>query len=232
MYTYFRTIKELEDKARDAKSDLARILLSNAASLSQYEADFEARKLNYKVELSDLERVREQISFCTIRAPQAGEVVYATQSSRRSESIVIEEGATVRERQSIINLPDFTQMKVDTRIHESRISLVREGLPATIKIAAIPDKVFTGYIDSVSAVPVSASFFQPDLREYEAIIKLNLPPETNGKLKPGLTAEVVILVDQREDVLTIPFQAVIVVGADKYTYVVTENGPQRRKVLT
>ena len=231
-YTHKRTIKELEDKARDSKSDLKRMKLSNAASLAQFESDLEARKLNYQVEISDLARVREQIEFCTMRAPQDGEVVYATQNSRRSDSVIIEEGVTVRERQAIINLPDFSQMKVDTRIHESRISLVREALPATIKIDAFPDQDFTGYIDSISAVPVSSNWFQPDLREYEAIVKLNLPPETNGKLKPGLTAEVEILVDQRDDVLTVPVQAVIAVGTKKYIYVLSNAEPQRREVIT
>jgi HlyD family secretion protein len=37
---------------------------------------------------------------------------------------VIEEGASVRERQAIINLPDVENMKIDARIHESKISRI------------------------------------------------------------------------------------------------------------
>ncbi|VAX39657.1 hypothetical protein MNBD_PLANCTO02-2540, partial [hydrothermal vent metagenome] len=57
-YTYQRTVKELKEKARDAKSNIARLKLSGAASLAQYESTFESRQLNYEVELADMKRVK------------------------------------------------------------------------------------------------------------------------------------------------------------------------------
>ena len=53
-------------------------------------------------------------------------VVYANQDSRRmSESEMIKEGSTVRQRQVLIRLPDKSQMQVKTMINESNISSVK-----------------------------------------------------------------------------------------------------------
>ena len=231
-FTYDRTIKELTEKARDAKSDLKRVILSGAASLAQYESTLASRELSYKVEVADMERVIEQIGFCTMRAPQDGEVVYVEQSSRRGSESSIEEGTSVRERQEIIKLPDFSKMKVNARIHESRISLVREGLQAAIRVDAVPGKVFKGVVSTVSPVPVAGSWFRPDLKEYEVEIEIRNLDIKKDNLKPGLTAEVEILVEEADNVLTIPMQAILGIGTKQYAYILAENGTERRVVKT
>ena len=164
VFTKERTMKELIEKRRDSESDIKRITLSGQASLAQYQATLKSRELNYKVELADMERVEEQIAFCTMRAPQKGEVVYFEQSSRRGSESTIEEGTIVRERQSIIKLPDFTQMKVNARIHESRISLISEGMSVSIRVSSIHHKVFKGKVSFVSPVPTAGSWYRPDLK--------------------------------------------------------------------
>ena len=48
---------------------------------------------------------------------------------------MIELGGTVREQQTIINIPDITQMKIDCRIHESHFQSIQVGKRAsTIKV--------------------------------------------------------------------------------------------------
>jgi HlyD family secretion protein len=204
------------------------------ATLAQFQAEYEACKLNYDVELTKLKRLQNQIAACTLRAPQAGEVVYANQRSRRSEPAVIEEGATVRERQTIINLPDLTQMKVDARIHESKISqLVNRAesqLPVLVRIDAFPGEAFNGVLDSVSSVPVPGSWPNYDLKEYEAVVRITEPIEKVRRLRPGLTASLEIVVKQRSNVRQVPVQAVLSIGGQYYSYVLTLDGPERRIV--
>ena len=77
----------------------------------------------------------DQIAACKIRSSQDGQVVYANvKDGRSSEKVVIMEGASVRERQAIINLPDLDNMKVSARIHESRISMIQAFVPGIILI--------------------------------------------------------------------------------------------------
>lgn len=232
-YDYKRKITELEANAKELAREVERVKLKAASAQTQAEKDYEAQKLTNGVEHEKLDRLNKQIEACTMKAPQAGQVVYANQQSNsfRSSGEQIEQGATVRERQAIINLPDLSQMKVDCRIHESLIGNIRIGLPAKITISSFPDHIFQGTVAHVSSVPMTGRWPNTDLREYETEIKLTDGPELIRKLRPGLTAQVEILVDNRKDVLQVPVQAVLAVADKQIGYVLTPSGPERRELL-
>ncbi len=232
-YDYERKITELEANAKELAREVERVKLKAASAQTQAEKDYEAQKLTNGVEHEKLDRLNKQIEACTMKAPQAGQVVYANQQSNsfRSSGEQIEQGATVRERQAIINLPDLSQMKVDCRIHESLIGNIRIGLPAKISISSFPDHIFQGTVAHVSSVPMTGRWPNTDLREYETEIKLTDGPELIRKLRPGLTAQVEILVDNRKDVLQVPVQAVLAVADKQIGYVLTPSGPERRELL-
>ena len=232
-FTKERTIAELEANATELELELTRIKLKCSSAETQATKDYEAMKLTAAVEHEKYDRLKKQIDACTMKAPIAGQVVYAIQASNfgRSSGESIEQGATVRERQAIISLPDVSQMKVDCRIHESLIGNIRKDLPARIKIDSFPDQVFKGVIADVSSVPLPGRFPNMDLKEYEAEIKLVDDPELINKLRPGLTAQVEIMVDNRNDVLQIPVQAVLAVADKQMAYVLTDKGVERRELV-
>lgn len=233
-YDYNRRIEELKANAQEFKRELERTQIKCDAAVVQAKEDIKAKTLTAEAEKSTLERWKRQIDVCTMRAPQDGEVVYANlQNSNRggSNPETITEGAQVRERQAIINLPDITRMKVDCRIHESQIAAVRRDLPTRIRIEAFPDTFFNGVVTEVSSVPMSGRWPQMDLREYETEIKLTDGVEILKTLRPGLTAQVEILVDNRDNVLQIPVQSVVAIGGRTFAFVLTENGPVRRDLM-
>lgn len=232
-FTYRRTIAELEANASELERELERTKLKAKAAQTQYEKDVEARKLTFEVENERYQQNLEQIEACVLKAPQNGEVVYANIGGgrRSSEPVSIEEGATVRERQAIINLPDVTQMKVDCRIHESLIGSVKKGLTARIRIDAYPGQYFNGKIASVSSVPMSGAWPNTDLREYATEVHLTDGVDKVRTLRPGLTAQVEILVDSRSDVLQVPLQSIVTIAGKRFSYVVNSRGvPERRDV--
>ena len=69
-----------------------------------------------------------------------------------------------------------------------------------------------------------------DLREYETEIHLTDSLEKIKRLRPGLTSQVEILVDNRANVLQVPVQSVVAVTDQQYVYVLQEDGPVRRRV--
>ena len=145
-FTRERTVSELEQKAKDTVLETKRAVLEGEAVIAGLRADYEARKLTLQVEEEKLARLIRQIKACRLIATQSGEAVYASQNSRRSEPVIIEEGATVRERQAIINLPDLDQMKIDARIHESLISRIMIGQPVEISIDAVNGVMYHGIL--------------------------------------------------------------------------------------
>lgn len=231
-FTKIRKESELKQMAEDTKRETARARLEGEALMTQMKAAYDAAKLTLAIEQEKLELFQRQIAACRLVATQAGEVVYAAQNSGRgSEPVVIEEGASVRERQAIINLPDLEHMKIDARIHESRISRVIVGQPVEIEVDAIPGDPYRGKLQSISSVPVPGSWPNTDLKEYEAIIEILDQPVRVRKLKPGMTAQVRIIVeDRKQDVLQIPVQSVVSFSGQFFTYVITSKGPERREL--
>jgi multidrug efflux pump subunit AcrA (membrane-fusion protein) len=195
---------------------------------SAAEATYAASKAAAELEKFKLEELQVQLEKCVIKAPQDGMVVYANQrEGRRGESLsTIEEGAQVREMQSIIQLPDLTHMQVNTLIHETKIDKIRAGMPATIRIRG---RELQGSVKFVNNQPEPGNWFSSDVKEYAA--KVNIESIPSGViLKPGMTAEVEILVRELADALQVPLMAVVQEGLESVCYVKRGENVERRKV--
>ncbi len=227
-----RKIIELTQAAEDTKRETIRAGKEGEAMMTQLRAELEAAKLTYAVELDKWNVLQRQIQGCRLVAPQAGEVVYASQkSSRGSEPVIIEEGAAVRQRQAIINLPDVENMKIDARIHESKISRIVVGQPVEIEVDALPGQPFHGVLSTVASVPTPGSWPNTDLKEYETAIEIKDEISRVRTLKPGMNAECRIIVeDRKEPVLQIPIQAVISTSGHYFTFVPVGGVAERREL--
>jgi HlyD family secretion protein len=230
-FTKRRTEAELQAKAIEAERNLKRVQISADAKKAQFEKELTAKRLSLAVEKEKFERYSRQKEACTLRAPQDGEVVYANlssgdgRSSRSSSSgPAVEVGATVYERQPIINLPDVTLMKVSCRVHESLIGQVRKGLAARVRVDAYSQEPFAGHVAVVSSVPMTGRWPNSDLREYDTQIYLTDDVDRIRKLRPGLTAAVEILVDNREAVRQVPMQGIVAVADKHIAFVMGKNG--------
>ena len=232
LYTKPRTLAELREGKDESERDLERVKSQTKAALAQAAAELEAAKLTYDVESAQFEKTKRRLAATEIVAPQSGEVVYVSSESRRGEAQSIEKGATVYPRQDLVKLPDLSRIKVDTNIHESQISQVSTGLPAVARVDAYPNQEFRGTVTAVSSVPVEGSWLRSDLKEYEATVELDPLGPNDPKLKPGLTCEVEILVEQRSDVLHAPVQSVVSVGGKRFAFALTPTGAVRREVET
>ncbi len=171
-----------------------------------------------------LERLKQQLVNCKIYAPHSGMAVYVRDRRGNSE---IAEGATVRERQDILTLPDLSSMQVRTQVHEAVLDQVRAGLPATVRVDAFPGSVYPAVIDKVAVVPSSDGWFSGSVKTYETIVKIEQEVEN---LKPGMTAVVDIHVDRIPNVFTVPVQAVVQIDRDNWCYVDSGRGVERRDI--
>ncbi len=232
-FTAKRQIAELHANSIEFERELSRVKLKAAAALAKYEADLSAARLKYEVEKSTYDKIQRQLEYCTIRAPRDGLVVYVNQRQggfRGGSEPLIYEGAKVKERQPIINLPDVKNMQVNARVHESKISMVRKGLPATIHLDAKAGETFHGEVSTVSLVPTSGNWPNVNLKEYITFIKLTDEIEKVSQLKPGLTAEVEILIDRLSDVLQVPVQSFVERGGRHFAWVVEGEKIVRKEV--
>ena len=227
-FTRRRQEVELTAKAEEAKRELERAKRSQAAQIAKAETDFEAAEVTAKLERQRLERLQKQLDHCTVKAPQDGILVYSKERYW-DESSRIRVGAMVSFQQAIFSLPDLTQMQVKVKVHESNVKKVKAGQKTEIRIDALRDVMLQGTIDKVATMAESGGFWQQGVKEYETIVKVDEVP-TDAGLKPGMSAEVKIFVDELTDVLIIPVQSVAEEGDQHYSYVLDSEGFTRKPV--
>ncbi|MEM8680289.1 MAG: HlyD family efflux transporter periplasmic adaptor subunit [Planctomycetota bacterium] len=190
------------------------------SDIKSAEARWKSEQSSYELETSKLKEIEEQITKCTLVAPQAGQVVYAnTQGGRRESEFLVEAGALVRESQVLIRLPDPSKMQVKAKINESRVTAVREGMKATIRLDAFGDSSVPGEVVRVNEYPEPTSWYSSQVKEYATFVRID---ETISGIRPGLTAEVTIHANARQDALLVPVQAVFEHG--RRTFVALQQG--------
>lgn len=175
-----------------------------------------------------LERIGEQFANCVIVAPQPGMVVYHNERSRygRSQTAQIEEGATVREHQAIVKLPDFTRMQVKVNVHESKVQQVAVGDRALLTIQGYKNPL-KGKVIEIANQPETTSWYQAKVKEYATIVKIDEIPEG---MVPGMSAEVVIDVERRDALLRLPVESVIEIGGKYFAWESGRDGYTRREL--
>ena len=232
-YTFRKEAERLLSDYEEALMNLERTMQEAGAKLAQAEVGYKSAEAKFNLASNQLADLKDQIVKCTIRAERPGLVVYGSSTGnnpfRRSNEEPIQEGTTVRERQKIITIPDMTKMGVTVNIHESSVQKVAKGQPVTMSIDAFPDRRLTGAVKRVAVLADSANMFMnPDLKVYPTMVRID---GVHDWLRPGMSAEVVILIDTREDVVYIPIQAVSYFGDAQVCYVVN-NGKAERRVIT
>ncbi len=195
--------------------------------LVQFDSDIEAAKAQLAAaesglaeEQQELSDVQKQIENCVIVAPSEGVVVHANRYSSRggNAEFVVEAGATVRERQAIIRLPDPSQMQVKCKINESRITLIQAGMPAKIAVESVTGLRLKGAVVKVNRYAEPGSFFSSSIKEYATWVEIIGPPDN---IRTGMTAEVQIFVEQIPDATQIPIQGLYEHGGKMYSLVKT-----------
>jgi RND family efflux transporter MFP subunit len=228
-YMRKRQEAELTFKAKDAKRELERTEKSGKANIAKAEADMKSARVVAELEKTRLERFKKQLEFAVIKAPEDGILVYS-QTRFWDPQSRIQVGALVMYQQAIFQLPELDHMQVKVRIHESKVKKIKEGQKAEIRVEALPNRVLHGTVKNVATLAdMAMSWRRGGIKEYETVVTIDDLP-SDAALKPNMTAEVSIKVDQVSDVLLVPVQAVAEIEGQHFVYVAGSGGIERREV--
>src|SRR6266567_364041 len=222
--------QRLFDKGFVTKIELDRASKAAVAKLAQAEAKLKSAQGQYNIALRGRTDLNDQLAKCTIRAGKPGLAVYggAQDMFYYGPQEQIREGATIRERQTIITIPDMTRMSVKVKIHESYIKKIRKGQKVRITVDAFPDQLLEGEVTNVGVLPDSQNrWMNPDLKVYLTTITIN---GTYDWIKPGMSAKAEILVDHLDDVVHVPIQSVTPSASKQVCYVLSGLKPEKREV--
>ncbi len=215
-----------------ATRKLARTEQQALSKIAQSRAKLLSAKGQFKIEEDRIKDYEDQVAKCIMVAERAGLVVYGGGGDDRYwNEEPIKEGATVREKQAIITIPDMSKMSVKVNIHESDIKKILVGQKTRVRVDAFPDRILDGEVIKVGVLPDSENrWMNPDLKVYETTIRID---GTIEWLKPGMSAEAEVLVKHLDDAMYIPIQSVVPQGDKQVCFVVEGGGePERREIET
>jgi HlyD family secretion protein len=219
-FSHPRKLAELESDVRQAEMALERTKRKAKADVVQAEAELRAKDSEYRRQKDKLAKLEEQIVKTKIYAPADGLVIYATSAKTRhwrGNEEPLDEGREVHEREELIYLPTATAVNAEVKIHEASLQKIKVGLPVGITVDALAGRRFTGKVVKIAPLPdAQLIWLNPDLKVYNTVIELD--GEGNG-LRTGMSCRAEIIIEEYDDAVYIPVQAVLRVGGEPTTYV-------------
>jgi hypothetical protein len=137
-------------------------------------------------------------------------------------------GQDVLERQELIYLPTASLANAEVAVHESSLKKVQIGLPAIVTVDALRGKTFVGSVSRIAPLPDAQSMWMnPDLKVYNTEIYLD---GNDISLRTGMSCKAEIIVQQYENELYIPVQAVLRIAGETTVYVLNGNQTEPRQI--
>jgi len=191
-------------------------------NLTATKSKLAADQAGLRMEIKRRDRAEQELKDCIIKAKTGGLVIYPSAASwKRTPDIT--EGASVRKDQVLLLMPDLSKMQVKVGIHESMVERVHAGLKAVV---TLPDRTLDAEVSKVATVTKPAGWWTGNVVKYDTVIDL---PSDAG-LKPGMSAEVEVILAEHHDVLTVPVAAVVETEEGDFCWVRTADKTSKRRL--
>src|SRR5436853_645114 len=137
------------------------------------------------------------------------------------------EGDQVRPGNAIAKVIDPSDMEMLAKADERARGNIRAGQAAEIQFDALPGQVFHGTVKTVAGMAMKNFWEDAASGSFEVTIQL---PNTDTRLRAGLTAEVIIAGDEKKKIAYIPRQAVFLKDGKRVAYVKSGSSFEAREV--
>jgi len=160
------------------------------ATLDTANADLEKAQAQVKIQSGSVAQAENNVSFCKIYSPVDGIVI--------SRSVDV--GQTVQSSMTAPTLftiaNDLAKMQIDANVAEADVGNVKEGQTVDFTVDAFPYDTFHGNVEQVRNAATTTN----NVVTYDVVINVN---NEELKLRPGMTANVSIIVENRQNVISV-----------------------------
>jgi membrane fusion protein (multidrug efflux system) len=201
------TAEEAQLRSAEAAAKLARINLNRNRNLRKNktvsQADLDTAEANFKQATAQVDNVRATIAKKTISAPFAGRL------GLRQVNL----GQIVEQGTQVVTLQTIDPIYADFSLPQQRFSLLAADTEVRITTDAAPDKVFNGKITAVN----------PEIDQTTRSVRIRATLTNEGELlRPGMFANVEVMLPSEEQVLAIPATAVLYAPYGDTVFVIDE----------
>lgn len=240
MYLAEKKMKELKKKYKSAKQKLSSYethvlptsIEAEKAKVEKYDMEFQQTKQGsvYKIAKAVAESLEikgkldtsqallllatQELDKTVIKAPFAGFAILSElyrQGQKRKPRI----GDRVVQNQPLLYFPDISEMIVQTRIREIDLYKVHKGQQCSVRADAYPNAVYQGKISAIGAIATERQEGSGGERFFQLTVTLT---NNDTRLRPGMTARVVIMVDNRKNVIAVPIHAIFKENKETFCY--------------
>jgi len=163
---------------------------SSQADLDQATANLHQAEANVKIKQGALDKAKADLDHCTIPSPIDGVVI--------SRNVDVGQTVAASLQAPIIFqiANDLTKMQIDANVAEADVGVLEVGQDVDFTVDAFPMRTFHGKVVQVRNAPITVQ----NVVTYDTVIGVSNP---DLRLKPGMTANVSIIVAQKDNVLQI-----------------------------
>lgn len=196
---YNKTLRQIEKKRRDYE-----LRKMNLAVRTKRRED----RYNFSLHRDAL--LKKALEATRVVAPRDGMVMYARQHWGRKIRI----GDNVSQwNPAIASLPDLSSLVSETFVEEIHITKLAPGDSVWITVDAIPGKIYTGKVHKIANIGQELQGFESKV--FQVMIEVL---DSDKSLKPAMTSNNNIVINNRKDVLTIPRESLYAENGAYYVY--------------
>jgi macrolide-specific efflux system membrane fusion protein len=189
------------------------------AELDQARHEAAAARARLEMGKVALATARDRLRYTAIEAPIAGTV---TQRGINPGEAVVPGVTSTFEGKPLMVISDLSVLLVKIDLNQIDVARVRTGQQAEITIDALPGKKYRAHVTKVAPAAVAATHGQSqsaDVFPVEAELEAN---QDLAEIKPGMTADVRIVVATEKDVIMLPIEAVVTVKDKSHVSVIAQ----------
>jgi HlyD family secretion protein len=207
----------LREKLAVSEARLASMGSALELAKAGYEADAKQAAIEVERTKAVLADAKIQLSYATITAPLDG--VIGSVSTQEGETVAAGLSAP-----TFVTIMDLRRLQVDTFVDEVDIGKVMPGQKAVFTVDSFPGREFAG---KVTAIYPKAVLLE-NVVTYDVVVQIS--DTYDGLLRPEMTASVTLLLDARQNVLSVPVKALKRERGKSVVYVLIDGQPQTKEV--
>ncbi|HKS82105.1 MAG TPA: efflux RND transporter periplasmic adaptor subunit [Candidatus Acidoferrales bacterium] len=223
--------EEAQLKLADTQQKLKETETKLKADQASDAADILSKKQVYDKAVYQVQKTERSLGELVLKAPQDGIVTLDMNwqaAGPFGNGTPFKTGDRAWPGAAVAELPDISSMLVTARVDETERGRLQAGMPATVRIDAIPDREFNGHISDISSIAsVDFTGGWPFPRNFTMKITLD---GSDSRLRPGMSTNVRVATERIEDAITAPTGAIFHKEGMSVAYVLHGSKFEQRNV--
>ncbi len=221
-------VEGAREKVKNSELLIQQMRQSSVHKIANAQAKLQQAEKKLKGVRLALSKARDELKKTVITAPFNGLIIHY-ETFRNSELRVPREGDTAIIHQPIMYFPDISSFVVKSSVREIDLHRLRVKQKATITVDAYPGETYEGELAFIGSLAKKRTRSASEEKYFQVVFSLKSADE---RLRPGMSARVVIHVSEPEELPSVPVQCVFTDRNGEFCYLWNGSIYERRYIVS